>query len=42
MVFKNFHIQFNGENNLISFYTNNSTILKVKDLKKMEILLQYL
>lgn len=30
IIFKNFHIQFNAENNIISFYSENSTILQVK------------
>ena len=30
IVFKNFYIQFNAENNKISFYTDNTTILQVK------------
>lgn len=30
IVFKNFYIQFDGENNKISFYTQNKDILKVK------------
>ena len=30
IMFKNFHIQFNDEKDLISFYTEDSTILKVK------------
>ena len=34
MTFKEFHIQFDAENNLIKFYTNNSNILKVKEIKK--------
>lgn len=34
MAFKEFHIQFDAEDNLIKFYTNNSTILKVKEIKK--------
>jgi hypothetical protein len=29
-VFKNFHLQFDSENNLISFYANESSILEVK------------
>ena len=32
-VFKEFHIQFDADNNLIKFYTNNPTILKVKETK---------
>ena len=32
IVFKNFYIQFNAENNKISFYTKNSSILKVKKI----------
>lgn len=34
MVFKEFHVQFNAENNEIRFYTNNSNILKVKEMTK--------
>ena len=34
MVFKEFHVQFDAENSLISFYTNNSEILKVKEKNK--------
>lgn len=30
IVFKNFYIQFNAENNKISFYTDDNTILQVK------------
>ena len=30
IMFKNFHIQFDDKNDLISFYTNDSSILKVK------------
>ena len=30
IMFKNFHIQFDAENNLINFYTTNSSILKLK------------
>jgi hypothetical protein len=33
-VFKEFHIQFNAENNLIRFYTENSEILKVNERRK--------
>ena len=32
IMFKNFHIQFDGEQNIISFYTNDSTILKIKKI----------
>lgn len=31
IVFKNFYIQFNAENNKISFYTNDNTILQVEE-----------
>ena len=34
MVFKEFHVQFDADNNLIRFYTNNPNILKVKEIKK--------
>jgi hypothetical protein len=34
MTFKEFHVQFDAENSLISFYTNNSEILKVKEKEK--------
>ena len=34
MVFKEFHVQFDADNNLIRFYTNNPDILKVKEIKK--------
>ena len=34
IIFKEFHVQFDAENNLIKFYTNNSNILKVKEIKK--------
>lgn len=30
IMFKNFHVQFDGEANIISFYTNNKDILEVK------------
>ena len=33
-VFKNFHLQFDAENNLISFYANESSILEVKQKEK--------
>jgi len=33
MTFKEFHVQFDAENNLIKFYTNNPNILKVKKIK---------
>ena len=33
IMFKNFHIQFDAEKNLISFYTTNSTILSLKNFK---------
>ena len=33
-VFKNFHLQFDAENNLISFYANESSILEVKKKEK--------
>ena len=36
MAFKEFHVQFDAENNLIRFYTNNPDILKVKEIKKEE------
>lgn len=32
--FKEFHVQFDADNSLISFYTNNSEILKVKEKEK--------
>ena len=34
MVFKEFHVQFDAENSLISFYTENSEILQVKEKGK--------
>jgi len=34
IVFKEFHVQFDAENNLIRFYTNNPNILKAKKIKK--------
>lgn len=34
IVFKKFHVQFNGENNEISFYTTDSNLLQVKTEKK--------
>lgn len=34
MTFKEFHVQFNAENNEIRFYTNDSSILKVKEMRK--------
>ena len=34
IVFKEFHIQFDAESNLIKFYTKDSNILKVKEIKK--------
>ena len=34
MVFKEFHVQFDAENSLISFYTENSEILEVKEKGK--------
>ena len=36
IMFKNFHVQFDGENNLISFYTLDSSILEVMKEKKNE------
>ena len=30
MMFKKFHVQFNAEENVINFYTNDSSILKIK------------
>ena len=36
MVFKEFYIKFDADNNLISFYTNNTDLLKVKEKKKNE------
>ena len=33
-MFKNFHVQFNLENNTINFYTNDTSLLEV--LKKIE------
>ena len=33
-VFKKFHIQFDADNNLISFYANESSILEVKQIEK--------
>ena len=32
-MFKNFHIQFDAENNLISFYTTNTSILTLKNIR---------
>ena len=37
MMFKNFHVQFDGDNNIISFYTNDPSILKIKEIDKGEI-----
>jgi hypothetical protein len=34
IVFKKFHLEFDAENDLIRFYTDDSTILKVKETKK--------
>ena len=34
IMFKNFHIQFDAENNIISFYTTNSYILSVVENKE--------
>lgn len=34
IMFKNFHIQFDGTKNIISFYTNNKDILQVKKEEK--------
>ena len=34
IVFKEFHVQFDAESNLIKFYTKDSNILKVKEIKK--------
>ena len=34
IMFKNFHVQFNGENGEISFYTNDTSILHVKNQEK--------
>ena len=36
IMFKNFHIEFDDEDNLIKFYTNDSSILHVKEKKKKE------
>ena len=36
IMFKNFHIQFDGENNIISFYTPNSSLLQIKKKNKEE------
>ena len=36
IMFKNFHIQLDGENNIISFYTPNSYLLKIKEKNKEE------
>mgnify|MGYP003571395113 CR=1 FL=1 len=36
IVFKEFHVQFDAESNLIKFYTKDSNILKVKEIKKEE------
>ena len=33
IIFKNFHIQFNGENNIINFFTDDNSILQVKEVK---------
>lgn len=35
-VFKKFHLQFDADNNLISFYANESSILEVKQIEKEE------
>ena len=34
IMFKNFHVQFDGEANIISFYTTNKDILEVKKKKR--------
>jgi hypothetical protein len=34
IMFKNFQIQFDGENNIISFYTPNSSLLQIKEKNK--------
>lgn len=34
IMFKEFHIQFDDKNSLISFYTNDSSILKIKNKEK--------
>ena len=36
MMFKNFHVQFDGEKNIISFYTNDPSILKIKEIEEGE------
>ena len=34
IMFKNFHIEFNAKNNIISFYTTDKSILEIKNEKK--------
>ena len=34
IMFKNFHVQFDAENNIIQFYTTNKSILSVKNEEK--------
>ena len=37
IVFKKFHIQFDGENNIISFYTLDKSILQIKQKENNEV-----
>ena len=34
IMFKNFHIQFDGNNNIISFYTTDNSILEIRKKQK--------
>ena len=34
IIFKRFHVQFNAENNIINFYTNDSSILQIRKKPK--------
>ena len=34
IMFKNFHVQFDAENNIIQFYTTNKSILSIKNEEK--------
>ena len=36
IMFKKFHVQFDAENDIISFYTNDASILQVKKEKEIE------
>ena len=36
IMFKNFHVQFDGESNKINFYTTDESILKLKKVKENE------